>query len=29
MNTEPEIRQAFDDYQHDRLVKKRAQTVSE
>ena len=29
MNTEPEIRQAFDDYQHGRLVKKRAQTVSE
>ena len=29
MNTEPEIRQAFDDYRHDRLVQKRAQTVSE
>jgi redox-sensitive bicupin YhaK (pirin superfamily) len=29
MTTEPEIRQAFDDYQHNRLVRKRAQTVSE
>jgi len=29
MNTEAEIRQAFDDFQHERLVKKRAQTVSE
>ena len=29
MNTEPEIRQAFEDYKNNRLVKKRAQTVSE
>jgi len=28
MNTEPEIRQAFEDYKNNRLVRKRAQTVS-